>query len=67
MREEVREEIEKYIDSLNVNRDGVEIPVAFFRCQLQRAQKRYSATELECLVIFKSVNCFAHYFAIYMG
>ena len=39
--------------TLNVIRDGGEIPVAFYGKQLQGAQRRYSASELECLAIFK--------------
>ena len=47
--------------TLNVQRDGVEKPVAFFSRQLQGAQKHYSATELEGLAIFKSIYFFAHF------
>ena len=47
--------------TLNVWRDGKELPVAFFSKQLQGAQHNYSATELEGLALFKSVNYFAHY------
>ena len=47
--------------TLNVYRDGVEKPVAFFPRQLQGAQKRYSATELEGLAVFKAVYFFDHF------
>ena len=38
-----------------------ELTVAFFSRQLQGAQVRYSATELEALAIIRSVFFFAHY------
>ena len=47
--------------TLNVKRDGVEKPVAFFSRQLQGAQKRYSATELEGLAVFTAINFFDHF------
>ena len=47
--------------TLNVIRNGEERPAAFFSRQLQGAQRRYSATELEGLAIFKSVHFFAHF------
>ena len=47
--------------TLNVRRDGQEKPVAFYSKQLQGAQHHYSATELEGLAMFKSINFFAHY------
>ena len=47
--------------TLNVVRDGKELTVAFFSRQLQGAQVRYSATELEALAIIRSVYFFAHY------
>ena len=47
--------------TLNVIREGVERPVSFFSRQLVGAQKFYSATELECLAIFKAINKFAHF------
>lgn len=47
--------------TLNVLREGEERPVAYFSRQLQGAQKRYSATELEGLAIFKAVHFFAHF------
>ena len=47
--------------TLNVLRDGVEVPVAFFSKQLQGAQKFYSATELEGLAIFKAIFRFSHF------
>ena len=47
--------------TLNVVRDGVEKPVAFFSRQLQGAQKHYSATELEGLAVFKAIFFFDHF------
>ena len=47
--------------TLNVERDGKTLPVAYFSKQLQGAQHRYSATELEGLAVFKSIHYFAHY------
>ena len=47
--------------ALYVVREGEEKLVAFFSKQLQGAQSRYSATELEALAVFKSINFFAHY------
>ena len=47
--------------TLNVLRDGEERPAAYFSRQLQGAQHRYSATELEGLAIFKSILFFAHF------
>ena len=47
--------------TLNVFRDGMETPAAFFSRQLQGAQHNYSATELEGLAIFKAINFFAHF------
>ena len=47
--------------TLNVVREGRKLPVAFFSKQLQGAQHRYSATELEGLAVFKSIHFFAHY------
>ena len=47
--------------TLNVIRDGVEKPAAYFSRQLQGAQHNYSATELEGLAIFKSIHFFAHF------
>ena len=47
--------------TLNVLREGVEMPVAFFSKQLQGAQRAYSATELEGLAIFKAIYHFAHF------
>ena len=46
--------------TLNVTRDRKEFPVAFYSKQLQGGQHFYSATELECLAIFKSI----HYFTV---
>ena len=47
--------------TLNIIRDGVERPAAFYSQQLQGAQKSYSATELEGLAIFKAIHKFAHW------
>ena len=47
--------------TLNVIREGVERPVAFFSKQLMGAQKFYTATELECLAIFKAIHKFSHF------
>ena len=47
--------------TLNVVRDGRKLPVAYFSKQLQGAQHRYSATELEGLAVFKAIHYFAHY------
>ena len=47
--------------TLNVVRKGVELPVAFYSKQLQGAEKRYSATELEGLAVFRAVNYFDHF------
>ena len=47
--------------TLNVLREGIEKPVAFFSRQLQGAQQHYSATELEGLAVFKSIHFFAHF------
>ena len=47
--------------TLNVIREGVELPVAFYSKQLQGAEKAYSATELEGLAMFKAIFRFAHF------
>ena len=47
--------------TLNVWRDGRQVPVAFYSKQLQGAQHHYSATELEGLAVFKSVHFFSHF------
>ena len=47
--------------TLNVCREGKELPVAYFSRQLQGAQHRYSATELECLALYKSILHFSHF------
>ena len=47
--------------TLNVERGGKKMPVAFYSKQLQGAQHHYSATELEGLAVFKSIHYFAHY------
>ena len=47
--------------TLNVSREGREVPVAYYSKQLQGAQHNYSATELEGLAVFKAIHYFAHY------
>ena len=47
--------------TLNVIRHGKELTVSFFSRQLQGAQVRYSATELEALAIIRSIFFYAHY------
>ena len=47
--------------TLNVIRQGKELTVSFFSRQLQGAQNRYSATELEALAIIRSIFFYAHY------
>ena len=47
--------------TLNVVREGVELPVGYFSKQLQGAQQHYSATELEGLAIFKAIFYFSHF------
>ena len=47
--------------TLNVERGGKKMPVAFYSKQLQGAQHHYSATELEGLAVFKAIHYFAHY------
>ena len=46
---------------LNVVREGVEKPVSFYSKQLQGAERRYSASELEGLAVFRADIFFAHY------
>ncbi len=46
---------------LNVVRDGQTLPVTFFSKQLQGAERRYSATELEALAVLRTINFFAHF------
>ena len=46
---------------LSVEREGVCLPVAFFSRQLQGAQTRYSAQELEGLAIYESIRHFAYF------
>ena len=45
----------------NVVRDDKVLPVAFFSKQLQGAERRYSATQLEGLAVYRSVTFFAHF------
>ena len=47
--------------ALYVVREDKERLVAFFSRQLQGAQCRYSATELEALAVFQAIHFFAHY------
>ena len=47
--------------TLNVSRDGELRPAAYYSKQLQGAEKNYSATELEGLAVYRSINFFSHY------
>ena len=47
--------------TLNMERGGKKVPVAFYSKQLQGAQHHYSATELEGLAVFKAIHYFSHY------
>ena len=47
--------------TLNVTRDGELRPAAYYSKQLQGAEKNYSATELEGLAVYRSINFFSHY------
>ena len=47
--------------TLNVIRNGEELPVGYYSQQLQGAQRSYSATELEGLAVLKSVMHFSHF------
>ena len=47
--------------TLNVTRDGEKRPVAYYSKQLQGAEHRYSATELEGLAVYRSINFFSHF------
>ncbi len=46
---------------LNIIKNGVEVPVAFYSRQLRGAELRYSVTELESLAIVCSIDHFTHY------
>ena len=46
----------------SVCRDGAELSIAFYSCQLRGGQLNYSATELECLAVKESV----HHFEVYL-
>ena len=46
---------------LHVVREGKEIPVAFRSRQLNKAEKNYSATELELLAVVDAVTHFLYY------
>ena len=48
---------------LSVVRSEEELPVAFFSKQLQGAELRYSATELECLAVVVAIRHFEVYLA----
>ena len=49
---------------LNVCRDGEILPAAFYSHQLQGAEVRYSATELEALTVVESIKHFLHYLCL---
>ena len=44
---------------LSVVRDNEESPVAYYSKQLSPAEKHYTVTELECLVVVRAINHFA--------
>ena len=46
---------------LNVLREGKELPVGFYSKKLHPAEARYSATEIECLAIIRSIQHFGVY------
>ena len=46
---------------LNVVREGEELPVGFYSRKLHPAEARYSATEIECLAIVRSILHFGVY------
>ena len=46
---------------LNVVREGEELPVGFYSRKLHPAEARYSATEIECLAIVRSIQHFRVY------
>ena len=46
---------------LNVCKNGEQLPVAYYFRQLRGAEKRYSATELECLAVVSSIRHFEVY------
>ena len=46
---------------LHVKRAGEWTPAAYFSCQLKGAEQRYSATEIEALVVVEAVRHFNYY------
>ena len=44
---------------LSVMRDGEELPIGYFSRKLSSPERRYAATELECLAVVRSVEHFA--------
>lgn len=44
---------------LSVMRDGEELPVGYFSKKLSPAERKYAATELECLAVVRAVEHFA--------
>ena len=46
---------------LNVVREGEELPVGFYSRKLHPAEARYSATEIKCLAIVRSIQHFGVY------
>ena len=47
--------------ALSMIREGKEMPVGFYSRKLKDAQTRYSATEVECLAIVKSIDYYSVY------
>ena len=44
---------------LSVCRDGDELPVGYFSRKLKPTERKYSATELECLAVVQAIDYFA--------
>ena len=44
-----------------MERDKEELPVGFFSKKLSSSEKKYSATEMECLAVVKAIDHFAVY------